>query len=160
MQLAEQTAQWGSTDISAERHVPRLVEPEVLLPSQYYEAIAGHSILEGEKRLMLAVLEDAVSCYQKFFGADRGRRKRLLDEAAQWLFEEEGDWVFSFESICGALEIDAECLRRGLLSWKERQQVAGEGAALPRFSRVRLRAARRHKILPFRDRRRKLAAVA
>ena len=160
MEVAEQLASWRSTDISAERQVPRLVEPEVLLPSQYFELLTGRSILEGEKRLMLAILEDAVSSFQKHAGAERGRRKRLLDEASEWLFEsEEASWVFSFESICGALGIDAEFLRKGLLLWKERHLASG-GESVPKFSRVRLRAARRHKILPFRDRRRKLVAVA
>ena len=160
MEVAEQLASWRPSDVSAERHVPRLVEPEVLLPSQYFELLTGCSVLEGEKRLMLAVLEDAVSCFQKYAGSERGRRKRLFDEASEWIFDEDSNWVFSFEAICDALGISAPFLRGGLLRWKERQ-LGSPGTPIPKFSRVRLRAARRHKILPFRDRRRKqLAAVA
>ncbi len=153
MEAAERLSSWTSNDVSAERHVPRLVEPEVLLPSQYFELLTGHSILEGEKRLMLAILEDAVSCFQKYESADRGRNKRLFEEAAEWIFEDEGGWVFSFESVCDALGIDSHFLRNGLQRWREHR--GDDAKSVAKFSRVRLRAARRHKILPFRERRRR-----
>ena len=60
-------------------------------------------ILEGERRLMLAVLEDAVSCFQKYAGATRPRNKRLFQEAEEWFMDEEASWVFSFEAICTVL---------------------------------------------------------
>jgi len=132
-----------------------MVEPEVLLPSQYYELIAGRSVLEGERRLMLAILEDAVSCYQRYVTAERGRSKRLYEEAADWLFDDEqSGWVFSFESVCSALALDPVFLRRGLAQWREAVLQRGS-ADTPKFSRIRLRAARRHRILPLRERRRK-----
>lgn len=154
MQAAEQGNTWGSTDTPAERHVPRLVEPEILLPGQYFELLAGKSILEGEKRLMLAILEDAVSCYQKYASANRGRALRLYEEAEEWVFEENSPWVFSFESICYALNINPDFLREGLRRWRTKHLASG-AVDTPRFSRVRLRAARRHRILPFRERRRR-----
>ncbi len=132
-----------------------IVEPEVLLPSQYYELIAGRSVLEGERRLMLAILEDAVSCYQRYVTAERGRNKRLYEEAEEWLFDDQqSGWVFSFESVCSALALDPVFVRRGLARWREAVLERGSGSA-PKFSRVRLRAARRHRILPLRERRRK-----
>lgn len=158
MEAAERLATWTSNDISAERHVPRLVEPEVLLPSQYFELLTGQSILEGEKRLMLAILEDAVSCYQKYAESQRGRNKRLFEEAAEWIYEDDTAWVFSFESVCSALGIDPDFLRSGLRAWMDRRTSGA--ASTPKFSRVRLRAARRHKILPFRERRRRPPLVA
>jgi hypothetical protein len=154
MQAAEQANTWGSTETHAERHVPRLVEPEILLPGQYYELLAGKSILEGEKRLMLAILEDAVSCYQRYASANRGRALRLFEESQEWIFEENSPWVFSFESIAYALDIDPDFLREGLKRWRTTHLDSG-AVDSPRFSRVRLRAARRHRILPFRERRRR-----
>ena len=149
-----------NNETGAERYVPRLVEPEILLPSQYFDLFAGRSLLEGEKRLMLAVMEDAVSCYQKYAGAVSGRRKRMFDEAAQWIEAEDTGWVFSFESICNTLGIDPVFLRQGLARWKERY-MSERSPSPAKFSRVRLRAARRHKIVPLRDRRRrKLPAAA
>src|SRR2546428_11018478 len=113
MQVAEQMSAWRTNETAAEHHAPRLVEPEILLPSQYFELLTGHSILEGEKRLMLAILEDAVSCYQKYVGSTRGRPKRLFDEAEEWILDEESGWVFSFESICNALGLNPPYLRDG-----------------------------------------------
>jgi hypothetical protein len=138
--------------------LPRLIEPEILLPSQLFDRFNGRSILEGERRLMLAVLEDAVSCFQKYAGATRPRGQRLFQEAEEWFSEEDQSWPFSFESICGVLGIDPEYFRSRLQRWKHEllSQPPGQRA---RVGRVRLRAARRHKILPFVPRRRKKAVA-
>jgi hypothetical protein len=137
--------------------LPRLIEPEILLPSQQFDRFGGRSILEGERRLMLAVLEDAVSCFQKYAGATRPRSRRLFKEAEEWFFDEEASWIFSFDSVCTVLGIHPEYFRRNLLRWKE-QQLSQPPEARRRVARVRLRAARRHKILPFVPRRRNKAA--
>jgi hypothetical protein len=133
--------------------LPRLIEPEILLPSQLFDRFGGRSILEGERRLMLAVLEDAVSCFQKYCGGTRPRAQRLFKEAEEWFFDDDGSWIFSFESVCAVLGIHPDYFRSSLRRWKERQlSQPPEGRA--RVPRVRLRAARRHKILPFVPRRR------
>ena len=58
--------------------LPRLIEPEILLPSQFFKGARSNAVLEGERRLMLAVMEDAVSCFQKYAGAKRPRSQRLF----------------------------------------------------------------------------------
>lgn len=136
--------------------LPRLVEPEILLPSQLYNRNRGLSVLEGERRLMLAILEDAVSCFQKYAGASRPRSRRLFQEAEEWFLEDNGAWVFSFESICAVLGIDPDYFRTSLKRWKE-QLMAQPPELRAKVGRVRLRAARRHKILPFVPRRRNKA---
>jgi hypothetical protein len=50
-----------------------LFEPDVLLPAQFFAAFRREGGLERERLLMLAVLEDAVDCYQKYAHA-RGSR--------------------------------------------------------------------------------------
>jgi hypothetical protein len=137
--------------------LPRLIEPEILLPSQLFDRFGGRSILEGERRLMLAVLEDAVSCFQKYTGATRPRSRRLFQEAEDWFFDEEASWIFSFESVCAVLGIHPEYFRTSLRRWQERQ-LAQPPETRGKVARVRLRAARRHKILPFVPRRRNKAA--
>lgn len=134
--------------------LPRLVEPEVLLPSQFYTRNRNLRVLEGERRLMLAILEDAVACFQKYAGATRPRSRRLFQEAEDWFMDPDGTWVFSFEAICNVLNIDAEYFRRNLSKWKE-ELLAQPPEQRAKIGRVRLRAARRHKILPFVPRRRK-----
>jgi len=146
----EATASYGA--------VPRLIEPDILLPSQYFDGLAPHVGFEGERRLMLAVLEDAVACYQKHMTATRPRAQRLFLDAEAWLFNEDGTPVFSFESVCTVLGIHPEYFRSNLLRWKQRQLTAPEGGGA-RVGRVRLRSARRHKILPCEPRRRRKPAA-
>jgi len=65
---------------------------------------------EGERALMRAVLTDAIKCLS---GA--GREGHLLKaEARRWLASRDVVWPFSFENICGALDLDAPTLRRRL----------------------------------------------
>jgi hypothetical protein len=146
--------QWSKYEgTSFEGALPRLIEPEVLLPSQYFNRFNGRSILEGERRLMLAVLEDAVACFQKYADASRPRGQRLFQEAEEWFFEGESVWPFSFESICDVLGIDGNYFRTNLQRWKD-NLLLQPAETRGKIGRVRLRAARRHKILPFVPRRR------
>ena len=68
-----------------------------------------------EKRLMFAVMEDAVLCFQKYSPARNHREARLFGEAESWIFESDSDWWFSFENICAHLGLDADYIRRGLM---------------------------------------------
>ena len=160
LEAGSSPAQWTREYEATTQHgsVPRLIEPEILLPSQYYDALAPHVGFEGERRLMLAVLEDAVACYQKHVMATRPRAQRLYQEAEAWLFNEDGALVFSFESVCAVLGIHPEYFRTSLLRWKQRLLAAPDTAGA-KVGRVRLRSARRHKILPCEPRRRRKATT-
>ena len=95
-----------------------LFEPDALLPAQFYAAFRGGTSIRGEKRLMLAVLEDALDCYQKFALATDGHALQLFEEAHSWVCSSDRGWFFSYENICEMLEINAEYLRRGLDGWR------------------------------------------
>ena len=98
-----------------------LLQPDVLLPTQYWETVTRKHRLEPEKKLMLAVLEDAVWCFQDNVMARSGKRKKLFDEAEEWILEENSDWLFSFESTCEVLGFNPQYVRQGLLRWKEKK---------------------------------------
>lgn len=69
---------------------------------------------------MLAVLEDAIFCFQKnIFARDR-RGRSLVREAEEWILAN-SDCPFSFENICEVLGIAPNYLRQGLLRWKQKQ---------------------------------------
>ena len=95
-----------------------LFEPDALLPAQFYAAFRGGSGVRGEKRLMLAVLEDALDCYQKYVSAGDGQGQQLFEEANTWITCSDRGWSFSYENICEALEISPEYLRQGLERWR------------------------------------------
>jgi hypothetical protein len=98
--------------------------PDVLTPEQYYDSRRDDSRIAPVKRLMTAVLEDALRCFQNNADAKSGPRKRLFADAEQWLCGEDGDGPFSFETVCETLGIEPSFLRAGLRNWRE-QQLAG-----------------------------------
>ena len=71
---------------------------------------------EGERRLLLAVLEDGIRTLLKHAGATRGRARTLQREALAWLLSDAQTDVFAFASICEALEIDPGRLRGQILA--------------------------------------------
>src|SRR2546426_428977 len=90
-----------------------LFEPDVLLPAQFFAAFRREGGLERERLLMLAVLEDAVDCYQKYAHSRDPRGRQMYDEAREWVTSTDRIWLFAFENICDTLEINAEYMRRG-----------------------------------------------
>ena len=97
-----------------------LLQPDTLLPSQYYAALKRKGTHEPERRLAVAVLQDAVDCFQKHLRARDRKARQLFVEAEEWISSEDRSWPFSFENICDLLQINAAYLRRGLLIWRER----------------------------------------
>jgi hypothetical protein len=108
--------------LSAQDRLAGLFEPDVLLPAQFFAAFRRMGGLDRERLLMLAVLEDAVDCYQKYALAKDPRGRQLFGEAKEWVDSGDKTWLFSFENICDTLEIDASYVRRGLLRWRDHQR--------------------------------------
>lgn len=75
-----------------------------LLASQTQVIPAG----SPERRLMLAVLEDALRILST--SASHARRA-LRVETLLWVRSDDITWVFSFRNICDHLELDREWLR-------------------------------------------------
>jgi hypothetical protein len=104
--------------LSMEERVTSLFQPDTLLPEQYLETFRRKLHLEPEKKLMLAVLEDAIACFQKYVFAKDGKGKILFQEAEDWFEERNSEWLFSFANVCESLGFNPEYLRRGLTQWK------------------------------------------
>jgi hypothetical protein len=99
--------------------------PDALTPGQYYEGVrADDACARPIKRLMLAVLEDAMRCYQTYTNSRNRAQRRLFVEAEGWLMDRNADGPFAFESVCETLGIDPNCLREGLRRWRL-QQLGG-----------------------------------
>jgi hypothetical protein len=106
---------------NADERIVSLFEPDTLLSAQYFENLRRKTLVEPEKRLMLAILVDAINCYQENLLAKRGRAGRLFTEAEEWILEKGSDWIFSFKNICETLGFNPEYVRQGLLQWKEKK---------------------------------------
>ena len=99
------------------------LEADILVPSQFFDRRQAEGSAQPEKRLMLAVMEDAIATFQKSLPEATRRQRRLLRETEEWIQSNDASWPFSFENICAALDIEADYLRRGLFKWKTVQQA-------------------------------------
>jgi hypothetical protein len=111
----------GDSHINIDEKILSLFEPDTLLSAQYFENLRSKTFVEPESRLMLAVLEDAVNCFQANLMAQSGRRKKLFKETDDWIRAQDDDWIFSFVSICEILRLNPEYVRQGLRRWKEKK---------------------------------------
>jgi hypothetical protein len=106
------------TGLSMEERVTSLFQPDTLMPEQYLETFRRKLYLEPEKKLLLAVLEDAIACFQKYLFAKDGKGRALFIEAEEWILDEDTDWLFSFANLCEMLGFEPSYLRDGLMHWK------------------------------------------
>jgi hypothetical protein len=88
-------------------------QADIILPSQYF-AMVGSAGRSGEQRLMLAVLLDAINILEGWRGTGSARKRRNFAEAGAWVNNRRAAHPFAFDSICDALEIDADRLRSRL----------------------------------------------
>jgi hypothetical protein len=109
------------THAVANENMASLFQPDTLLSGQYFDDRRRSRLLEPEHKLMLAILEDAVECFQANCSARCGKRKRVFDDAREWIFESRKDWIFGFENICNVLGFHPEYIRKGLLRWRQRE---------------------------------------
>jgi len=91
-----------------------------------FEKQQKRTVRDGEERLRMAVLEDAIQCFQQYVLSTRPREKRLFQEAEDWFLDKESEYIFSFEFICETLGFHPDHIRRGLLVWKESKQKVDE----------------------------------
>ena len=106
------------TGLSMEERVTSLFQPDTLMPEQYLETFRRKLHLEPEKKLLLAVLEDAIACFQKYLFAKDGKGRVLFLEAEEWILDRDTDWLFSFANVCEMLGFEPSYLRDGLMHWK------------------------------------------
>src|ERR1700761_248603 len=99
-----------------------LFVPDVLTPGQYYDSRREDSAIAPVKRLMMAVLEEALRSFQNNSEAKSGPRRRLFLEDEQWLCGDESDGPFSFATVCETLGIEPAFLRAGLRKWLNQQK--------------------------------------
>jgi hypothetical protein len=111
-------------------------EAEPILPCQFFEGRTKHEALEPEQRLMLAVLTDAVRCYQVGCDTQRASRIRAFPEVEEWLFSAKGYGPFSFENVCHTLDIAPDYLRKMLRKWRIGRVSGVRGPAVRRSTVV------------------------
>jgi hypothetical protein len=120
--------------------------PDVMLPEQYFDRLASRTSDSPERRLLFAVLLDAIIQLQR-------RNTSGSAEAERWIRNDaDSDSPFAFRNVCEALGIEPGYLKRGLLSWRRSQVVT-----LPGIPVRQLRTSHR-RVTPLGRRRRRAAA--
>ena len=106
------------------------------------EKLFKKDIREGEEKLMLAVLADAIDHFQKHVVAKDEKGRKLFQEAEEWFLEKDSDGLFSFEYICDTLQLRPDYIRQGLLSWKkakgQERSIQGHRADRKKFVKTRV----------------------
>ena len=100
-----------------------LFEPDILLPGTFFSFFQKEAGFDRERRLMLAVLEDAIDCFQKYAHTEDSRGKQLFAESYEWIMSPDKAWLFSFENICQIVDMNPDYIRQGLHRWRDQGPV-------------------------------------
>jgi len=132
-----------------------LLQPDVILPVQFAGTLRRRAPqLTGEVQLLVAVLEDAVNCFQKYLWAKSNRERRLFREAEEWIMRGRRraggplDPPLSFEYVCEVLGLDGSYVRQGLQRWREQQLEGRQIWCCQAAHRPRQRHASRPRRVP------------
>ena len=120
---SEQTG-FNASDIGS------LFQRDTLLVENFVNDRRGKTLVLPEQRLMLAILEDALQCFQENCSAKHGKKKQLFENVEKWFFEATDGWVFGFESICSVLGFEPDYLRKGLVRWRQKKLLHRRSAPL------------------------------
>jgi hypothetical protein len=112
-----------------------LVTPLDVRPEQFVSA--PRSPVEGEKRLMLAILDDSIRCFYGIIEPERNGKKhvranarwkeRMRAEAEEWFRSTDTSHIFAFEICCEHLGIDAGRFRAKLFAGELNASQRGRG---------------------------------
>ena len=87
-----------------------------VLSEQFFDSRIKLAAVCPETALMYAVLEDAFLCFHKQFETDE-RFLKGAREAKDWFLSDDSRWLFSFVSVCDALGLAPEYIRKRLKHW-------------------------------------------
>jgi hypothetical protein len=88
--------------------------PEILLPTQM-DLGGQFAVALGERRLLWAMLLDAVVCVRKYHRARDNNGRKLFREAERWICSRDDAFPFSFPTVCDVLGLNAQQVRVTLL---------------------------------------------
>jgi hypothetical protein len=115
--------------------IESLFQPDILAPAQYFDGLMKEQARAPERDLALAMLEDAVMCFQKYLKSTCEKERHIFTETEEWFLSDDQDWVFSFLNLCDFLGLDLEFLRKGLFRWKD-AALSGQDVENSKLSKV------------------------
>jgi hypothetical protein len=115
-----------------------LGQPDVLCVDEYLHVYRARPAETPERRLLSAILSDAIDCYIRDCCAPNRHKKSSFREAEEWFFSVDDCGVFSFEYVCDALRIEAGYIRRGLVAYKQQHAINPASRVPEQHSDMRL----------------------
>ena len=113
-------------EISAPRGIVNLLSEYDPTAEEIWERILQRKIdseVQGERKLMLRLLDSAIEDFRKYLTAKSWSGKTLFSNAEEWISQKGSDYIYSFEYICETFKIDPGYLRGGLMELKEMKLV-------------------------------------
>jgi hypothetical protein len=107
------------------------IESCVLHPAQFFRAPGPATSLIPEKRLLLAILEQAISDFQNNIDATTKKNRARYADAATWVAAEDDGQPCSFVNVCRVLDLDPSYVRRGLWAWRDGQRFGATSDRVP-----------------------------
>lgn len=117
---------------------------EILAPAESARA-------QGERRLLVAILNDAIQTYRKYAFSGTRRGRRLFGEVDAWFLGTDDTVSISFAELCDLLDLDAEYIRGALTSWRATHAVAPRGGTVSPIVLVDSAQSSPPGVLPSRD---------
>ena len=114
------------TDYTDRRLLDDSTEPDIILPGQLTGDVA--MLDEPERRLRLAVLEDAIRYVQRYLHATDKHGRALYEDAVDWFGSPDRGDPFAFENVCDALGLDPDYIRGGLRRWRDTEARRPSGS--------------------------------
>jgi hypothetical protein len=116
-----------TTESTLDERFGGALAPDAMLPSQFFAAIQRRGDLSAERRLVVAVLEDALHCFTKYVDAENVKQRQLFLDAEEWIMGDNPTWFFSFPNVCDTLDLDPDYMREGLTKFRDAHRRAAAG---------------------------------
>jgi hypothetical protein len=95
----------------------KMSDPQRTIPGRFDGERSSSEDLPSIKRLMLAVFQDALECLASRAVYSGGlNTRRSAQEAADWVADMNDSEVFSFNSVCDVLGLNAAAVRKALMA--------------------------------------------
>jgi len=98
---------------------------EPRLPARLIEGHVGEVGASGERRLMIALLADALGDFRRYVTPLTRRHARLFKESEAWFLGDMDGTAVPFPYVCEVLGLNASYFRSKLRAWRDRQRARG-----------------------------------
>jgi hypothetical protein len=97
------------------------LRPQLIRAGQFRGNRRRDTQIEVLRRLMAAVLSEAVNRFERNLLQTSLYARCEFVEAEFWLFKDESEALFSFNNVCDFLSLDPRHIRRRLCDWRRSQ---------------------------------------